>query len=136
MLSDGDEIRIIKSPDFTSLGNGTWTAKPKGYTLGTSVISGCTAVKGSTTTVNCPSAHGLSTGDPVQIQYNSYDANNIQGVYEATVTSTTQFTVPVNTSSDTWTDNSTTFSVHNQLKYRCVKFHHHIQKKLLFALVN
>ena len=133
LLSDGDEIRIIKSPDFTSLGNGTWTAKPKGFTLGTSVIYNCTAVKGSTTTVNCPSAHGLSTGDPVQIQYNSYDANNIQGVYEATVTSTTQFTVPVNTSSDTWTDNSTTFSVHNQLKYRCIKLTSSYTKEIAFC---
>ena len=29
-FQDGDEVRIIKSPDYTSLGNATWKAKPKG----------------------------------------------------------------------------------------------------------
>ena len=73
-FQDGDEVRIIKSPDYTSLGNATWKAKPKGTFYDESnaaKISSCTAVKGTTTTINCPSVHGLSTGDLVEIQYNS-----------------------------------------------------------------
>ena len=91
-FADGDEVRVIKSPDWTSVGNSTWTAKPKS-TWSWSNINSCTAVKGTTTTINCPSAHGLSTGELVEIQYSSSTDNNLAGYYEATVTSTTQFTI-------------------------------------------
>ena len=133
LLADGDEVRIIKSPDFTSLGNGTWTAKPKGGGI-TDQVSNCTGVKGnSTTTINCPSAHGLTTGDPVYISTVNSAPSNLQGLYEATVTSTTQFTVSVNTSSDTWTDNSTTFTVYINLKYNCVKLTSSYTKEIAFC---
>ena len=132
-LADGDEVRIIKSPDFTSLGNGTWTAKPKGGGI-VDQVSSCTGVKGSsTTTINCPSAHGLTTGDPVFISTVGSAVSNLQGVHEATVTSTTQFTVSVNTSSDTWTDNSTTFTVYINLKYNCVKLTSAYTKEIAFC---
>ena len=132
-LADGDEIRIIKSPDFIAIGNGTWTAKPQATVI-TDSISSCTGVKGSsTTTIDCPSAHGLTTGDPVYISTVGSAVSNLQGLYEATVTSTTQFTVPVNTSSDTWTDNSTTFIVHINLKYNCVKLQTSYTKEIAFC---
>ena len=123
-FQDGDEVRIIKSPDYTSLGNATWKAKPKGTFYDESnaaKISSCTAVKGTTTTINCPSVHGLSTGDLVEIQYNSNVDNNLVGYYEATVTSTTQYTNPSDTSNDSWTDNSTTFTLNPHVKYLSVR---------------
>lgn len=124
-FQDGDEVRIIKSPDYTSLGNATWKAKPKGTFYDESnaaKISSCTAVKGTTTTINCPSVHGLSTGDLVEIQYNSnYVDNNLVGYYEATVTSTTQFTIPSDTSNDSWTDNVTNFTINPHAKYLSVR---------------
>lgn len=123
-FQDGDEVRIIKSPDYTSLGNATWKAKPKGTFYSESEaakISNCTAVKGTTTTINCPSVHGLSTGDLVEIEYSSNVDNNLVGYYEATVTSTTQFTIPSNTSNDSWTDNSTTFTINPHVKYLSVR---------------
>ena len=119
-FADGDEVRVIKSPDWTSVGNTTWTAKPKG-TWSWSNINSCTGVKGTTTTINCPSAHGLSTGELVEIQYSSSTDNNLTGYYEATVTSTTQFTIASDTSSDSWTDNSTNFVVNPYVKYHSVK---------------
>ncbi len=123
-FQDGDEVRIIKSPDYTSLGNATWKAKPKGTFYSESnaaKISNCTAVKGTTTTINCPSVHGLSTGDLVEIEYNSNVDNNLVGYYEATVTSTLQFTIPSDTSNDSWTDNSTTFTINPHVKYLSVR---------------
>ena len=132
-LADGDEVRIIKSPDFIAIGNGTWTAKPTGGGIVDS-ISSCTGVKGSsTTTIDCPSAHGLTTGDPVYISTVGSAVSNLQGLYAATVTSTTQFTVSVNTSSDTWTDNSTTFTVYINLKYNCVKLGTSYTKEIAFC---
>ena len=132
-LADGDEVRIIKSPDFTSLGNGTWTAKTQTAVIEDTITS-CTGVKGSsTTTINCPSAHGLTTGDPVYIGTPFPIVSNLQGLYEATVTSTTQFTVSVNTSSDTWTDNSTTFTVYINLKYNCIKLQSSYTKEIAFC---
>ena len=132
-LADGDEVRIIKSPDFTSLGNGTWTAKTQTAVIEDS-ISNCTGVKGSsTTTINCPSAHGLTTGDPVYIGTPFPAVSNLQGLYEATVTSTTQFTVSVNTSSDTWTDNSSTFTVYINLKYNCIKLQSSYTEEIAFC---
>ena len=123
-FQDGDEVRIIKSPDYTSLGNATWKAKPKGNfydEFNNAKISSCTAVKGTTTTINCPSIHGLSTGDLVEIEYISNVDNNLVGYYEATVTSTTQFTIPSDTSNDSWTNNSTTFTLNPSVKYLSVR---------------
>tara|TARA_B100000902_G_C27307923_1_gene916643 strand:+ start:319 stop:2706 length:2388 start_codon:yes stop_codon:yes gene_type:complete len=100
-LSDGDEVRCIKSPDPTSLGNGTW----KGVaTDGTVDIGGWndsqyTITKGSTTTFNTNSAHNKSTGDVIQIQENYHTSRpNLAGLWKITVVDSDTFTIPLDSS--------------------------------------
>ena len=106
-LSAGDEVRIIKSPGFGNIGNGTWTGRPKG--TGNSSISNTSATisKGTTTSISTGStAHGLTTGDPITIfsDGGTLRAAGVMGLFEATVVDSTNFTIPLDTSSDSWSD--------------------------------
>ena len=95
-LNDGDEIRFIKSPDPTSLGNGSWesdsTYNSEEPDTSNRSIGSCTVdgqASGSPTTV-AKTSHGLSTGDAVYIADTSY---TYAGVHQVTVTDANNFTL-------------------------------------------
>ena len=97
-LSDGDEIRIIKTSDPTSLGQATWTAKPKGFPT-FNALSPTVTIGSTTTNFYTSSAHGLTTGDPIEIPYTSNYYTKIMGFYEVTVVDANNFTIVCDTSS-------------------------------------
>ena len=80
--SPGDTIRVAKSPDPTSLGNGTIVDPHQSIsnnrTVGTITYSNVTGATDITV-----SSHNCQTGDFVEI-YNNTNAYNINGVYEVT----------------------------------------------------
>ena len=89
--SAGDVIRLAKSPDPTSLGNGTISTPHPSIdstrTIGTITYSNVTGSTDITV-----SSHNCSTGDIVEIFDNS-NAYNINGVYEVTVVDSSSLTL-------------------------------------------
>jgi len=103
MFNDGDEIRFIKSPDPTSLGNATWTADAAQYLEGTMnewknhSSSGRDIISVSFTGNSAPNptscvktGHGLATGDTILIPDTAYET---AGAFEITVTDADNFTL-------------------------------------------
>ena len=94
-LSDGDEIRWIKSPEPTSLGNGSW-ASDSTYNheapwsddrLGSGTFDGQSS--GNPTTV-ADTDHGLSTGDAIWVYDSDY---TYAGTYQITKVDDDNFTL-------------------------------------------
>lgn len=80
----GDTVRVAKSPDPTSLGNGTIVDPHKSINDYRSIGS----INGSTTTGETTisvSSHNCSTGDICEIWNNSSTTHRINGIYEVTV---------------------------------------------------
>ena len=92
-FADGDEIRIIKSPDPTSIGNATWE-KDSTWTHQDAYSRATTGsfagqASGTPTSVTDPS-HGLITGDVISVFDSSYDN---PGVYVITKVNDDTFTL-------------------------------------------
>tara|TARA_R100001463_G_scaffold121793_1_gene178102 strand:+ start:1127 stop:3520 length:2394 start_codon:yes stop_codon:yes gene_type:complete len=112
----GDEIRFMKTPDPASLGNGTWTASTgkvanSGY-YGRIQQTG-TFTKGNPTVIDFTDDHNLTTGDLIEINItsaltNSYTTGGIAGLYKCTVTDSNSLTIPVDSTSHSWNDDTTT----------------------------
>jgi hypothetical protein len=60
-LAPGDTVRIAKTPDKVSIGNGTWTTAPAPVSLGVTAATNATPIQ---ITAN---SHGLVTGDVVTV---------------------------------------------------------------------
>ena len=118
-LTDGDEIRIIKTSDATSLGQATWTAKAKGFPS-FSTISPTVTIGSTTTSFYISSGHNLTTGDPIEIGYTSNYYTKIMGFFEVTVVDANTFTIVCDTSSLTAL-NGQNIQVFTWLKYCCIK---------------
>lgn len=80
--SAGDTIRVAKSPDPTSLGNGT-ISDPHPSFYSTKTISTITYSNVTGATDITVSNHGMQTGDIVEI-FDNTNSYNINGVYEVT----------------------------------------------------
>ena len=100
-LADGDEIRIIKSPDATSIGNATWERDATFIDLeliesvrsGVGTFSG--QASGSPTTV-VDSAHGLQTGDAIWVDSSSPSSSyGYAGIFTITKVDNDNFTLDV-----------------------------------------
>lgn len=89
-IAPGDTVRIMGSPNPTSLGiNGTWTDSPAYGNFKTVAISSST----NATPIAVTSAtHGLSTGNYVFIQSHTVNTK-ANGIWKVTVTSGTTFTL-------------------------------------------
>lgn len=84
----GDTIRVMASPDPTSVGSATWTGG--GRPLAVNISSSTNATPIAITT---SAAHGLSAGDYVSIANHTINTN-ANGVWKVgTVTSSTVFTI-------------------------------------------
>ena len=81
-IAAGDEIRIMASPDPTSIGNGTWTGGGRPDTISISSSTNATPI-----VMNTASAHGLVTGDYVVITGHSTNTN-ANGVWRVGTTTT------------------------------------------------
>lgn len=92
-FADGDEIRIIKSPDATSIGNATWerdatfTQSGVNGRLTTATFAG--QASGTPTSV-ADTSHGLITGDAIFVIDNAY---NYAGVHMITKVDDNTFTL-------------------------------------------
>ena len=89
--SAGDTVRVAKSPDPTSLGNGT-ISDPHPSMYSTKTISTITYSNVTGATDITVSSHSMQTGDIVEI-YNNTDSYNINGVYEVTVVDSSSLTL-------------------------------------------
>lgn len=90
-IAPGDTIRISKTPDPVSIGNGTWTDCPSGGFNPTTVnISSST--NASPIEITTSANHNLSTGDVVLVygHATNYTAN---GNWQITYVSATKFTL-------------------------------------------
>lgn len=87
-IAPGDTIRVMASPDPTSIGNATWTDGPRGAVITINSSSNATPI-----VITASAAHGLVTGDYVSI--GSHTTNtNANGVWRVgTVPSTTTFQI-------------------------------------------
>ena len=81
----GDTVRLMKSPDPTSLGqNGTWTSGRRGASLSVTSSTNATPI-----VVTLGSGHGLVNGDTISL-YGHSTNTNANGIWEiANVTGTT-----------------------------------------------
>lgn len=108
-IAPGDTIRIMGSPDPTSLGIGaTWTGEKM---RGTGTITGAT----NATPIVCTlSSHGYTTGDTVVI---SGAAGNTaaNGVWEVNVLTSSTFQLVGSTGNGTWTSGGTIRKINNRV---------------------
>lgn len=90
-IAPGDTIRLMGSPAPTSLGNATWTRVLRDTAMpATTTVSSIT--NATPIVVTTSAAHGLATGDVVQITGQTNAANRyINGVWEVVVLTTTTF---------------------------------------------
>ena len=85
-IAPGDTIRVMGSPDPTSLGiNGTWTGGKPEAAFATPTLTNATPIVCTTAT-----AHGYSTGDVVVVRAVTGNTN-ANGTWTITVTSSTSF---------------------------------------------
>lgn len=89
-IAPGDVIRISKTPDPTSIGDGTWTSVSSGAAPSTINISSST--NASPIEITTSGSHGLSTGDVVQI-INHTTNTTANGAWSITYVSSTKFTL-------------------------------------------
>ena len=83
-IAPGDTIRVMASPDPTSLGNGTWTG---GGRLATKAIASSTNATPIVVTIN---SHGYSTGDYVSVVSHTTNTN-ANGIWKVGTTATNTF---------------------------------------------
>lgn len=87
-IAPGDEIRVMASPDPTSIGNATWTDGPRPATVTVLASTNTSPIAITTST-----AHGLVTGDYVAIAGHATNTN-ANGVWKVgTVSSSTVFEI-------------------------------------------
>lgn len=87
-IAPGDTIRIMASPDPTSLGNGTWTGGGRPATMNIASSTNATPIA-----ITTSFAHGLVANDYVVVSGHSTNAN-ANGVWKVgTVSSSTTFTI-------------------------------------------
>lgn len=89
-IAAGDVIRISKTPDPTSIGNGTWTSVSSGTIPSTVGISSST--NASPIEITTSSNHNYSTGDIIQI-VNHTTNTTANGTWTITYVSATKFTL-------------------------------------------
>jgi hypothetical protein len=85
-LTQGDNIRIMASPDPTSIGNATWTSSIMQATKNISSSTNASPIAITST------AHGYSSGDTVFITGHTTNTN-ANGTWEITVTGANTFTL-------------------------------------------
>jgi hypothetical protein len=94
----GDTLRLMGSPAPTSLGiNGTWTSSAFQNGVGVSTVTNASPIVITTGT-----AHGLVTGDTVSLS-GALGNTAANGMWEVTVTSTTQFSLDGSTGNGVYT---------------------------------
>ena len=76
-IAPGDEIRVMASPDPTSIGSATWTDGPRGININIS-----SSTNASPIVVTTAAAHGLVTGDYLTIESHTVNTN-ANGVWQA-----------------------------------------------------
>jgi hypothetical protein len=87
-IAPGDEIRIMASPDPTSIGNATWTGGGRSGSIGIQLSSNTTPI-----VITTFSAHGLVTGDYVVVG-SATNNTNVNGVWRVgTTPSATTFQI-------------------------------------------
>ena len=123
-IAPGDEIRVAKSPDKISLGNGTWTSVTSSTQANTtSAITGATNATPIAITVT---NHGWSTGDVVSI--NSVGGNTAaNGTWIITSTGTNTFTLDGSVGNGTYTSGGTA----QNINFRSVKLASNTSTKLV-----
>lgn len=92
-FADGDEIRIIKSPDPTSIGNATWEKDSTWIhddAYGRNTTGSFAGQASGTPTSVTDTSHGLITGDVILVFDSSYDN---PGVYVITKVDNDTFTL-------------------------------------------
>lgn len=106
-IGPGDEIRMMGSPEPTSLGiNATWTS---GQQQTAKTITGAT--NATPISITC-AGHGYSTGDTVVLA--SVGGNtSANGVWEITVTGTDTFTLDGSVGNAAWTSGGTVKQINN-----------------------
>ncbi len=115
--SAGDTVRLAKSPDPTSLGNGT-IVDPHLSIYNTRSIS---SIIGSTTTGETTiqvGNHNCSTGDIIEIWNNSDTTFRINGIYEVTVVNSS--TLKLN-NYNAGTTNNTSGGYFKVISGKCIK---------------
>jgi hypothetical protein len=108
-IAPGDTIRIMGSPEPTSLGIGaTWTGEK---TRTTSTITGATNASPIVCTLT---SHGYTTGDTVVI--NSANGNTAtNGVWEVNVLTSSTFQLIGSAGNGTWTSGGTIRKINNRV---------------------
>jgi hypothetical protein len=87
-IAPGDEIRIMASPDPTSMGNATWTGGGRPAAISIASSTNATPIVITTAT-----AHGLTTGDYVTVASHTTNTN-ANGVWRVgTTPSATEFQI-------------------------------------------
>lgn len=87
-IAPGDDIRVMASPDPTSIGNATWTSGPNPASVSISSSTNATPI-----VITTSAAHGLVTGDYVAIASHTTNTN-ANGVWKVgTVPTGTTFQI-------------------------------------------
>lgn len=124
-IAPGDIIRMAKSPDKISLGNGTWTSVTSATTA-TDKLSVSAATNATPIAITTTANHGLSTGDVVQI--NSVGGNTAaNGTWIVTSTGLTTFTLDGSAGNGAYT----TGGLVQNINFRCVKLASNTVTKLV-----
>lgn len=89
-IAPGDVIRISKTPDPTSIGNGTWTSVSSATAPSTIIISSST--NASPIEITTSSNHNYSTGDIIQIIGHTTNTS-ANGTWKITYVSSTKLTL-------------------------------------------
>lgn len=123
-IAPGDTIKVAKSPDKISLGNGTWTSVTSSTQANTtSAITGATNATPIELTV---SNHGWATGDVVSI--NGVGGNTAaNGTFIITNTGTNTFTLDGSVGNGTYTSGGTA----QNINFRSVKLASNTQTSLI-----
>lgn len=124
-IAPGDIIKIAKSPNKVSLGNGTWTSISS-YSQPANSLSITAATNASPISITTSSNHGFATGDIVQIQ--SAGGNTAaNGTWIITVTGLNTFTLDNSTGNGTYTSGGLV----QNANYRAVKLASNTQTALI-----
>jgi len=123
-IAPGDTIRMAKSPDKISLGNGTWTSVTSNTQPGTtSTITGATNATPISITV---ASHGWSTGDMVSIEGVGGNTAAL-GNWIITNTGTNTFTLDGSVGNGAYTSGGTA----QKINFRAVNLASNTQTKIV-----
>lgn len=103
-VAAGDSVRIMASPDATSIGTATWTKKSYNTTT-SGIITGAT---NATPIVITKASHGFSDGDTVYIA-GAVGNTGVNGIWEITNVSDNNFTLINSVGNGTWTSGGTLY---------------------------